>query len=253
MEIRSLAPFGAEVIGARLNAVGAEIGHEIARHRVLIFRNADEGDDALVGFLSALGPMTFTTGETPVVGAPMLNVVSNVGRTVPPRSVFHTDTSYVAVPPAYTALRAVMLPENGGATVFSDQVGAARRLAGHWQHCLGGRTVLHRATGLAGQKTATRHPLFRQHPLTGERALFLSTPERCSALSDMDAALSARLVTALYRHSIRPAHLYRHHWRRSDVIVWDNRVTMHRADHSGVVGDRVLHRGMTSGEAPITV
>ena len=114
---------------------------------------------------------------------------------------------------------------------------------------LDGRTLLHGPTGVEGG--TTRHPLFRRHPQTGETALYLSTPERCSALSGVDPATSTRAVAALYRHSIRPANVYRHVWRAGDVRVWDDRLTMHRADHADVVGDRVLHRGMVLGEIPI--
>jgi taurine dioxygenase len=113
-----------------------------------------------------------------------------------------------------------------------------------------GRTVRHGlATASAGN--ATRHPLFRRHPVTNEVALFLSTPERCSDLSGLEPARSARAIDALYRHSIRPANLYNHLWRPGDIVLWDDRLTMHRADHAGVSGDRVLHRGLVVGERPI--
>lgn len=58
-------------------------------------------------------------------------------------------------------------------------------------------------------------------------------------------------MAALYRHSIRPARLYRHAWQPGDLLVWDNRVTTHRADHTDVLGHRVLHRGMVQGEVPL--
>ena len=67
-------------------------------------------DASFVSFLKLFGAMIFTVGETPVPGAEDLNIVSNVGRTTPPRSVFHTDTSFVACPPSFTALRPVSLP-----------------------------------------------------------------------------------------------------------------------------------------------
>ena len=70
-----------------------------------------------------------------------LNVVSNVGRTTPPRSVFHVDTSYVARPPAYTALRAVRIPERGGETLFTDQYRAYETLPGDIRTHLAGRTI----------------------------------------------------------------------------------------------------------------
>ena len=255
MHLQPLHPFGVEVTGFQIASAQPSSADEliaiVARHRVAVFRRQVADDLALVRFLGMLGELTFTDGETPVEGAPDLNLVSNVGRTTPPRSVFHTDTSYVAQPPAFTALRAVKLPQAGGATVFSDQVHAARRLPTRLRDALAGRTVSHGPTGVEAKTGSTRHPLFRRHPVTGEIALFLSTPERCTGLSGTDEPTSARAIATLYRHSIRPAGLYRHEWSEGDIVVWDDRITMHRADHHGVSGDRVLHRGMVLGEIPV--
>lgn len=254
MEITAEHPFGATVSGLTIEAMAdgqrQAFLAAVARHRVVVLRDTAADDAHLVAFLAALGEMTFTQGETPVPGAPLLNLVSNVGRATPPRSVFHTDTSYVPCPPALTALRAVVVPAAGGATLFSDQVAAAHRLPTRARDCLAGRSIAHSAT-VGGQTVTTRQPLLRRHPLTGDVALYLSTPERCTALDGVDAATSARIIAALYRHSTRPRHLKRHVWRAGDVIVWDNRVTMHKADHDAVIGDRVLHRGLVLGEAPI--
>jgi taurine dioxygenase len=253
MRTQALVPFGVAIVGfAVASATDADADallDLVARHRVAVFRDQELDDDAFVRFLRFFGELAFTEGETPVDGAPALNVVSNVGRATPPRSVFHTDTSYVAQPPALTALRPVRLPRAGGSTLFSDQVRAAAQLSKRVRRALDGRSVLHGATGVAGG--TTRHPLFRRHPRTGEVALYLSTPERCTALSGVDDATSARAIDALYRHSTRPANVYRHEWRAGDVVVWDDRVTMHRADHADVDGDRVLHRGMVRGEIPL--
>ncbi len=257
MHTRPLQPFGVEIAGLQVASVTAASARDlielIARHRVAVFREQAVDDAAFVRFLRSLGDLTFTQGETPVDGAPDLNLVSNVGRSAPPRSVFHTDTSYVARPPAFTALRAVRLPREGGGTVFSDQVRAAQRLSRRVRASLLSRTVRHGLNTVAEDSgNVARHPLLRRHPVTGEVALFLSTPERCTALSGVDAATSARAIAALYRHSIRSAGLYRHAWRAGDIVVWDDRLTMHRADHDNVAGDRVLHRGLVAGEVPIS-
>ena len=255
MRTQAFEPFGVAIDGLQLSSATPARAHDlielVARHRVAVFRAQDAGDAAFVRFLRMLGDLTFTAGETPVEGAPDLNVVSNVGRVTPPRSVFHTDTSYVNRPPAFTAMRAVRLPREGGSTVFSDQVRAAERLPRRFRDALAGRTVRHGLAGAEGTGAAARHPLLRRHPITHQIALFLSTPERCTALSGADDVMSARAIAALYRHSIRPAGLYRHTWRAGDIVLWDDRLTMHRADHDGVLGDRVLHRGMVLGEVPI--
>ncbi len=223
----------------------------IARYKVLVFRGVIASDSDLIGLLDALGPSMFTSGEIPVEGAPQLNLVSNIGRKTPPRSVFHTDTSYVPCPPALSALRAVAIPAEGGATLFTDQVLAADTLPPECREWLVGRKLRHKATGPDGVRLAATHPLLRRHPTTGETALYMSTPERCGPIDGLTAEQSQRLVGLLYRHSIRDTRLYRHKWRAHDIVLFDNRTTLHKADHAGVKGDRVLHRGMVRGEAPV--
>lgn len=252
----ALAPFGMEVSGLDIQSISAsstfdELAQLIASSRVVVFRDQILDNSSFVQFLRGFGELTFTEGEKPVENAPDLNIVSNMGRQTPPRSVFHTDTSYMPRPPSFTALWPVILPANGGDTLFSDQVQAGAILPEKVRNFLMGRAVLHAATGLDGQLQTSRQPLFRRHAVTGETALYLSTPKRCTELSGVDAQTSHRILGALYRHSIRASRLYRHIWKANDVLIWDNRVTMHRADHGNVTEDRVLHRGMVLGEIPM--
>src|ERR1700744_5321097 len=143
-----------------------DLRHLLAEHGGLVLPGQDVDDAAFVAFLQRFGDLTFTQGETPVAGYPDLNVVSNVGRTTPPRSVFHVDTSYVRRPPAYTALRAVTVPGRGGETVFSKQYLALDTPPPPVRDRLAGRTIRHQVTGLPlGQddETAAEHPVFRPH------------------------------------------------------------------------------------------
>lgn len=249
----SLAPFGAvadEIKIADLADAGIEaLKNALATHGVIVFRNQTANDAEFVTFLRRLGSLTFTVGETPVPHQPALNIVSNVGRVKPARSVFHTDTSYIAQPPVFTALRAVTIPSAGGETLFSDQYRAYDTLPHGVKQQLAEAKLLHVVSGLtleADQERQSWHPLFRQHPISGRLALFLSTPERCQAISGVATAAAPRIIRALYRHSIRRYRLYRHQWQMGDIVIWDNRCTMHRADHSRVVGDRILHRGLVA-------
>jgi len=257
MTVRKLFPFGIEISGASAGAINAEqteaIKQCLAEESVVILRDQPADDNAFISLLKRLGPLTFTQGETPVPEQPLLNVVSNLNRHHrSPRSVFHTDTSYVAHPPAYTALRAVRLPESGGETLFSSQYTAFKTLPNAIQQRLENTKVLHVVSGLASaelSETECWHPLFKQHPLSQRTALFLSTPERCQQLSTVPETEKAKkIIRLLYKHSIRKRRLYRHRWRYGDVVIWDNRCTMHRADHSQVVGDRILHRALVSSQ-----
>ena len=254
----ALTPVGATVTGLRVGAIGErqvdELRGVLAEHGVLVFRGQDVDDDGFLHFLRSFGETVFTAGETPVPGWPELNVISNVGRTTPPRSTFHTDTSYVRKPPAYTALRAVEVPVHGGQTLFTNQYAAYDALPTKIRSWLGGRTVTHVVTGLEldeGQETSAVHPIFQIHPISGRTALYLSTPQRCAAVSGMRPQLAKDTISFLFDHSTRDDNVLRHSWAPGDVVMWDNRCVLHRADHAGVIGDRVMHRGMVAAQAEI--
>lgn len=258
INFRRLSPFGTEVNGINITEIDdrdlADLKQAIASNGVVVLRKQAVNDADFVTFLSRLGQMTFTKGETPVLDQPDLNIVTNIGRTHPPRSVFHTDTSYVSRPPAFTALRALTIPTAGGDTLFSDQYYAYETLPSAVKEQLADARVLHVITGITpeqDQETQSWHPLFLRHPLSGRLALFLSTPKRCQEISGMASDQAQRIVRLLYQHSIRHYRLYRHKWQPGDITIWDNRCTMHRGDHSQVIGDRLLHRGMVLGESII--
>ena len=255
MQFSSIGASGVQAHGASANLSESALTDQdaqdlkaaMAEHGVVLFRNQLISDSEFVAFLRRLGPLTFTMGETPVAGHPDLNIVSNVGRTTPPKSVFHIDTSYVSKPPAYTALRAVTVPQSGGQTLFSNQYLAYDTLTHEAKQKLADAKVSHVATGVVLNETEERqswHPLFLKHPLSGRHSLYLSTPARCQAISGMPDAQAQRIIRLLYRHSIRPSRLLSHTWQTGDVLIWDNRCTMHRADHAQVSSDRVLHRGL---------
>lgn len=254
MIVDELEPLGARVTGVALRDVGPgeseRLRELLAAHGVLVLPGQDDADDDdFVAFLRAFGELAFTAGEAHAPGHPDLNVVSNVGRTTPPKSTWHVDTSYVRDPPAYTALRAVTIPRTGGETLFSDQRRALETLPEALRTRLEGREIRHVVSDVdpgEGQDGAAWHPLMRPHPRTGRAALFLTTPRRCAAITGMDDDETARTVQDLLDHSVRPDNVLAHAWRPGDVVMWDNACVLHRADHSGVVGDRVMHRGMVA-------
>jgi taurine dioxygenase len=251
-----LSPVGMVITGLPASevdaATAAGVRRLLADHGVVVMPGQEAGDAAFLDFLGQFGDLAFTPGETPVPGFPDLNVVSNVGRSTPPRSVFHVDTSYVRRPPAYTALRAVAIPARGGETLFTNQYRAFETLPPKVRARLAGRTIRHVVTGLElgdDAETAAEHPVFRRHPVSGRTALYLSTPQRCSAVSGLGVAEGRELIEFLYAHSTADGNTYRHAWSPGDIVMWDNGCVMHRADHAGVVGDRVMHRGMVAAYA----
>ncbi len=222
----------------------------LADHGVVVVPDQRLDDTEFTAFLAGFGELQFSTGETPVEGHPDLNVISNVGRTSPPRSTFHVDTSYVAAPPAYTALRAVTIPQRGGETLFTNQYRALATLPGDLRDRIEGRSIRHVVTGLdlgPDDESEAWHPIVRTHPVSGRTALYLTTPARCAEVSGLGDDEARTLVAELTEHSTRDDNTYRHSWAPGDVVMWDNGCVLHRADHGGVVGDRVMHRGMVAG------
>lgn len=254
MQTTPLDPIGMQVRDLSLAEIDAAtvatLQELLARHGVLVLPGQhDVDDETFTAFLKAFGSMTFSVGETPVEGNEDLNLISNVGRTSPPKSEFHVDTSYVSKPPAYTALRAVQIPSEGGETLFSNQYRAYETLPQQVKQDLEGRTITHVVTGLDladDEESSAAHPIFRKHPVTGARSLYLTTAKRCESISGMGGEQARETVDYLLAHSTAEDNVYRHAWSQGDVVMWDNGCVLHKADHSGVVGDRVMHRGMVA-------
>jgi len=250
-----LDPIGVRVTGVQVadepTALVSTLRSLLAEHGIAALPGQALDDAEFLTFLRGFGDLAFTAGETPLDGFPDLNVISNVGRwstDAPPKSSFHVDTSYVSTPPAYTALRAVMVPAQGGATQFTNQYAAAATLPEELRRRVQGRTITHVVTGVDGAsgETAAEHPILRPHPVTGRESLYLTTPARCASVSGLDQADADDLVARLFAHSTRPENTYVHTWAPQDLVIWDNACVLHRADHAGVVGNRVMHRGMVA-------
>ena len=257
-DLTVLDPVGVRLSGVQVaadpTALVPVLRELLAEHGVAVLPGQVIDDDRFLAFLQGFGELTFTAGETPLDGYPDLNVISNVGRWdtgAPPKSSFHVDTSYVSRPPAYTALRAVTVPEHGGATQFTNQYRAAQTLPDDLRRRVEGRTITHVVTGVdleavGDGETSAAHPILRPHPVTGRESLYLTTPARCASVSGLDQAEADELVQLLLEHSTRPDNTLDHAWAPEDLVIWDNACVLHRADHAGVVGDRVMHRGMVA-------
>jgi taurine dioxygenase len=179
---------------------------------------------------------------------------------------WHTDVTFVARPPLGSILRAVVVPEAGGDTLFSNQAAAFAGLSPALQEFLGTLTAVHdggpQFKGVLdlvgegqweGEKITTLdpvvHPVVRTHPETGERALFVN-PGFTSHIVELNRSESDALLSFLYAHSVRPEYTVRYHWTPGTVGFWDNRATQH-----AVIGDygdqhRVIQRVTLRGDAP---
>ncbi len=219
-------------------------------------RNQCLTPDDLERFVARLGPLRFTPGEEPLDGQRFVFEVTNRNRTTRPTSVYHSDTSYVPEPPAFTALSAVEVPESGGETVVLDQYAANEVAPAGLLDALRGVELFHVPTRVGDPDRAGRgawHPVRRAHPWTGRTALYLSARERLVAARRHGVELPEReaadLIDRLHDHAVTAVAPSRHRWRSGDVLIVDNRCTLHAADHSAVDGVRTLHRVMCGDRA----
>jgi taurine dioxygenase len=178
---------------------------------------------------------------------------------------WHSDDSYKAVPCSLTMLYGLEVPESGGDTQFTNMYSAYDDLSPEMKQRIAGLEVVHQydsprkgtavATLRAGeppQLPDVMHPLVRRHPETGRRALYMN-PNRMSHVVGLERAESDRLLDELIRHAIEPRYQYRHKWRRGDIVIWDNRCTMHKANADYPAGARrLMHRIIVEGTVPVT-
>ncbi|MBS0547088.1 MAG: TauD/TfdA family dioxygenase [Proteobacteria bacterium] len=176
---------------------------------------------------------------------------------------WHTDDSFMREPCSLTMLYGVVVPSRGGDTQFVNMHAAYEALSPEMKARIDKLQVVHkyqssRQTNRVSKRPADEmkampeatHPLVRTHPETGRKALYLNA-NRMEQIVDMDRAESDALLDTLIAHAIEPRFQYRHVWREGDIVIWDNRCTMHKANADYPEGERrLMHRVIVAGTAP---
>jgi taurine dioxygenase len=186
------------------------------------------------------------------------------GRRLVAGAAWHTDDSYRAVPCSLTTLYGVEVPPTGGDTQFINMYAAYDDLPDATKARIDALRVVHKyAPSRQPNKVAKRtaedmatmpeviHPLVRTHPVTGRKALYLN-PNRMESVLGLERAESDALLAEMIAHATQPKYQYRHKWRQGDIVVWDNRCTMHKANADYPEGARrYMLRVITEGTVPV--
>jgi len=275
--VKPLAPaLGAEIEGIDLRKpVAPDTFRELLdawhKHLVLRFRGQPLTDPELLAFSRLFGeldpPGPNPTGKPYITEFPEINVISNVkqngiaiGGLGDGEAIWHCDMTYVERPPRAAALHALELPPSGGDTFWSNQYMAFETLPADLKRAIEGRFAVHDATynsaGIMrkGYKEVTdpreapgaRHPLVVVHPETKRPALFLGR-RRNSYIVGLDLAESEALLDRLWAHATRPELTFKQVWQPHDLILWDNRCTLHRRDSFDASSRRIMHRTQIKG------
>ncbi len=177
---------------------------------------------------------------------------------------WHTDMSYIEVPPTFSLLHARRIPDDGGDTGFCSQVMAAAELPSELRARIRELTIKHDSTyGSSGQlrpgmtvptspieAIGHPHPALRVVPSTGEEALFLGRRTNGYVL-DHPLEDSETLLDELWAHATQERFCYRHQWKVGEVVVWDNRMLLHKRHPFSDSEVRLMWRTQTKGEAVV--
>jgi taurine dioxygenase len=267
---------GAEIKGVDLAAVIPPqvdaIKQAWYQHDVLVFRDQRLTDDELLAFSRHFGlldsPPNQGAGRKSPPGYPEVYVVSNVldeqgepiGALGDGEALWHTDMSYAAQPPDASMLYSLEIPPEGGDTWFCSMKAALasmpRQLVDRVKHL----DIKHDGTydsggylrkGVAASadprtSVGTPHPVIIKHPVSGQRALYLGR-RRNAHIVGLELEESERLLDELW--SYVEAATYRHCWAVGELVLWDNRTTMHRRDAFPADARRVMHRTQIKGSS----
>jgi taurine dioxygenase len=262
---------GAEVSGVDLSrpvprATFAEIRNAWLEHLVIRFRGQTLSDPQLIEFSRLFGeldpPGPNPYGKPFLAEHPELNVISNIKAEGVPigglgdgEAIWHADMTYVETPPMAAILYALEVPPSGGDTYWANMYAAYETLPAELGMRIEGRKAVHDATynsaGIMRQgytavsdpraAPGAQHALVRTHPETGRKCLFLGR-RRNSYVVGLELAESEALLEALWAHATRAELAFRQEWRAGDVVIWDNRCTLHRRDSFDPNARRLMHR-----------
>ena len=295
--VPSGAAVGAEIRGVDLSLpvpedVKAALRKAWADHMVLLIRGQKIDDDQLEQTSLIFGPPHEPASRQYHVDAghavddsymvskrKTITIISNLDASGNPvmdngglgsyEVVWHTDNSYVKVPPAGSMLYSLEIPKDGGGgdTSFNNQYRAYEDLPEDLKRAIEGKSQVHdssrNSAGVLrpGVRLPTKpeevegptHPLVRVHPVTGKRALYLGRRRvwPSNYIIGLSNEESEKLLDRLWAHATQPKYAWTHKWKVGDVVLWDNRCCMHYRTEVDTKQRRVMHRTTIKGEAPI--
>lgn len=287
------AALGAEIEGVDFSRpvpedIQAALRKAWADHLVLLIRGQRLTDDQLLATSAVFGPPHDAASRKYHLAAGQgvddtymvskhssITIISNLGSDGRPvmdngglgsyEVVWHTDNSYVKVPPAGSMLYSLEIPVNGGGdTSFNNQYLAYEELPEDLKRAIEGQYQVHdssrNSAGVLrpGVKLPTKpaevegptHPLVRVHPVTGRRALYLGRRRvwPSNYIVGLPDEESERLLDRLWAHATQPKYAWTHRWKVGDVVLWDNRCCMHYRTEIDVNQRRVMHRTTIKGD-----
>jgi taurine dioxygenase len=273
LQTRPLSPaLGAEIIGVDLRQemderVTAQVRETWHENLVILLRDQHLSEEDEVRFAERFGPPAVIHTKQFMQKHPAVMLISNIREDGKPIGAlpdgemhFHSDQCYQERPAMASMLYAIEVPSKGGNTLFANAYAAYETLPEAIKRRIEGRRALNaydydtaatkRGTKVADGLPTYLHPMVRTHPATDRKALYVNRLMTVR-IEDMPEEESTELLDFLFDHQEQRQFIYEHVWRVGDILMWDNRCTLHaRTDFSA--GERRLMRRVTIlGEKPM--
>jgi taurine dioxygenase len=276
MEIRRLTGHaGAEAAGIDLtkpvsDETKAVLNRAFVEHSVLVVRGQSLQPDQMLAAVELFGAVFHQHNTRFAIPAcPQIHYISNRdrfpdGTRYIPGEGWHTDHSNDTRPPKATVLHAVTLPDVGGDTQFADMAAAYAALPAAMRDRIAELMAIHvyqsshstrKLMGLSEANkervpNAVLHPIVRTHPENGRKSLYIN-PIRIEGIVGLDHKEALPLLDELLEHAVQEKFQYRHEWRAGDLVMWDNRCLLHKANGDYDMDQtRYLYRVMLQGDVP---
>jgi alpha-ketoglutarate-dependent 2,4-dichlorophenoxyacetate dioxygenase len=248
------------------------------RYAVLVFHDQNITDEQQIAFTRNFGEIENSAGGNVTKPEehrlnPLMNDVSNLGRDHKPltrddrrrlfnlgNQLWHSDSSFRAIPAKYSLLSGRIIAKKGGNTEFADMRAAYDALDGETKALIEDLVCEHSllySRGLLGFEVTpeeqamfrpVRQRLVRTHPVTGRKSLYLAS--HAGTIVGWPMPEARALLRDLTEHATQPQFVYVHQWRQYDLVMWDNRQMMHRVRRFDESEIRDMRRTTVAGDAP---
>ena len=258
---------GVDVSSPLTPAQADAVKQAFTAHACLLFRDQDISPASQVAFTRWFGePLPHPLKTRPSVdGYPEVLILQNQpGKPGARNDYWHSDISHAQAPPSASILHARHVPDGRGDTMICNMYAAWEQLSAGMRRMLVSMRAEHSAEATLARNNLEHndglpinelpapslHPVARTHPDSGRIALYVN-PHFTVRFEDMTRDESRALLRFLNAHATRPENVYRHRWRAGDLLMWDNRCTMHYAvrDYDDSM-PRLMHRTTAAGEVP---
>jgi len=255
-----------DLTGNLTPAMITEIHRLLLEYQVIFFRDQDISHAGQRALAQTFGPLQTHPAYGTVEGYPEITILESTPEKFSKIEQWHSDMTFRAHPPMGTVLRATIIPERGGDTLWSSMTAAFEGLSAPMQTLLQGLSAVHdfrhgfkeslaepggeqRLAQALADNPPVEHPVIRVHPESGKRVIFVNALFT-SHIVGIPRAESEALLQFLYQHVTTPEYSCRFSWRPHSIAIWDNRSTQHRPVNDYFPAHRRLERITIDGDRP---